>query len=602
MIASKLKPLLSDDRAVSTPIGVILMIAVVVVLAALVGGFMFSAGDDLNQPVPNTNIDFAVEPGAVDEHPTLVMSFEGGSTISESNTQRVDVLLDQRGFIPWAGQEGSPDIDYANLGNDETLKAGDSFDITVSAETTTASPGDRVMISWASPSGDNTAVLAEFTIPASSQAAFALVQCDVNGETRTIDYTGDGTPASPYEISTLTELQCMNGDLDAHYKITQNIDASGTSSWNGGDGFEPIGGPSRGAFSGELDGRGNLVTGLTINRPNEDFVGLFGQMGGFVQGVNMENADVTGRDSVGAFAGQATGDIEGTFTAGPSASVSGDRFVGGLAGTVDGSVTNAGSTASVSGSTEVVGGLIGSAGGSATVSASQAGGTVTGGDAAGGLIGSSNGDVDASRARADVTGGNAVGGLIGSTSPAGDGPDPTVTKSFALGDVDGNGGVGGLIGDSTSDTVTQSYAEGNVQGTNGVGGVIGGTFDGVTHQNVYASGNVSGGQNVGGYVGNLRSQGGDQVTNVFALGSLSGSSVGGIAGATQDAGNTVTDSYWATHSGSVSESESSTDLGVGLNPSEMTGSSAESNMDGFDFANIWQTVSGDHPHLQYQTP
>jgi len=71
-------------------------------------------------------------------------------------------------------------------------------------------------------------------------------------------------------ISNVTELQAMEDDLYGNYYLTGDIDASATSSWNDGEGFDPIG-----TFVGTFDGCGYTISDLTINRPEEDNVGLF---------------------------------------------------------------------------------------------------------------------------------------------------------------------------------------------------------------------------------------------------------------------------------------------------------------------------------------
>lgn len=76
---------------------------------------------------------------------------------------------------------------------------------------------------------------------------------------------GTGTPSDPYQIANVTQLQAMNTGLDKHYVLTQNIDASVTSTWNAGEGFEPIGLTTAAAFTGTFDGKGFVITKLYIN-------------------------------------------------------------------------------------------------------------------------------------------------------------------------------------------------------------------------------------------------------------------------------------------------------------------------------------------------
>ena len=101
-----------------------------------------------------------------------------------------------------------------------------------------------------------------------------------------VSYTDDD---GVYLVETLDQLQCIGSQgLGADYRLTVDIDASDTESWNGGDGFEPIEG-----FTGSFDGDGHSITGLYINRAGR--VGMFGTgTGGDIENVNLVDVDVTG--------------------------------------------------------------------------------------------------------------------------------------------------------------------------------------------------------------------------------------------------------------------------------------------------------------------
>src|SRR5690554_2102454 len=86
------------------------------------------------------------------------------------------------------------------------------------------------------------------------------------------DISGSGTPGDPYIIYTANGLDQVRNDLDAQYKLGADIDLSGYPNW------EPIGAPT--PFSGTFSGNGLIITNLTINRPAETFVGLFGRADG----------------------------------------------------------------------------------------------------------------------------------------------------------------------------------------------------------------------------------------------------------------------------------------------------------------------------------
>ena len=87
---------------------------------------------------------------------------------------------------------------------------------------------------------------------------------------------GEGSEDNPFTITTLEELQAVDGALDGFFELDGDIDASATAEWNGGEGFTPIGdGNTDGeAFTGVLDGRDYTITDLHINRTT-DFIGLF---------------------------------------------------------------------------------------------------------------------------------------------------------------------------------------------------------------------------------------------------------------------------------------------------------------------------------------
>ena len=52
------KALFDDDRAVSPVIGVILMVAITVILAAVIGSFVLGLGNSVQQTAPNANFQF----------------------------------------------------------------------------------------------------------------------------------------------------------------------------------------------------------------------------------------------------------------------------------------------------------------------------------------------------------------------------------------------------------------------------------------------------------------------------------------------------------------------------------------------------------------
>ena len=106
---------------------------------------------------------------------------------------------------------------------------------------------------------------------------------------------GEGTKDSPYLISKMEHLVWMEKNVEysyrKYYKLTCDLDASETKSWNNGKGFIPIGmetpsnkrfrekGKKYPPFLGHFDGGGHSISNLYIRRPEEDYAAFFGKVG-----------------------------------------------------------------------------------------------------------------------------------------------------------------------------------------------------------------------------------------------------------------------------------------------------------------------------------
>ncbi len=216
----------------------------------------------------------------------------------------------------------------------------------------------------------------------------------VNAQTATAP-SGSGTSGEPYLIATLDNLYWITQSTsrwNKHYKQTADIDASSTTGWDGGAGFTPIGNNST-KFTGTYDGNGKTLTGLFINRPSVNDVGLFGRASTSAEIINVGliNVNIMGGYTVGGLVGFTEGDISNSYSTG---SVSGtDYNVGGLVGYnwSSASITNSYSTCSVIGKGQVGGlagnhkGIISNSYSTGSVSKSSSGGL------AGGLVGASGG-------------------------------------------------------------------------------------------------------------------------------------------------------------------------------------------------------------------
>ncbi|MEO1853798.1 GLUG motif-containing protein [Chromohalobacter sp.] len=301
-------------------------------------------------------------------------------------------------------------------------------------------------------------------------------------QTTTLFEDGAGTSVDPFTLTGWQQLHNIKRNDDVltggyHFALIDDLDNStagyadlASSSANGGKGWDPIGGRID-AFKGTLEGQGHRVGDLTIVRPDEDHIGLFGALGrnSTIRNIAMADADITGKGYVGSLVGttSGTGSVRDAFASGH---VAGEFAVGGMIGSNSGGLENVRASVDVEGDSSI-GGLVGDNGGD--MSKAYATGQVTGDDRVGGLIGRTlSAELNDVYATGAVNGKTSVGGLVGRNS------HNTINNAYATGSVKGGEFyVGGLVGNDTSSTVTDSYyattdADGNaIDGdyTNSVG-------------------------------------------------------------------------------------------------------------------------------------
>jgi hypothetical protein len=167
--------------------------------------------------------------------------------------------------------------------------------------------------------------------------------------------------SNPYEISTCQRLQDVRVDLDAYYELVQNVDCSDTVNWNESSGFDPIGGTFD-KLIGSFDGNGYSVDELYINRSSENYVGLFGSLGGSgnITNVAVENVNITGSKYTAGLVGNSNSESSNIINVSSSGVIqSNNDFVGGVVGKNNANVSYSFSRATVTTSGEDVGGLVG---------------------------------------------------------------------------------------------------------------------------------------------------------------------------------------------------------------------------------------------------
>ncbi len=365
------------------------------------------------------------------------------------------------------------------------------------------------------------------------------------------------------------------------------------------------------AYSGKLTGNYVLGTDIaagdtsgwnsgagfaSIGNDTNKFTGTFDGLGHTIDSLTI-NRQAT--DYVGLFGYTSGAAVSNVGLVGGS--ITGENYVGGLVGeqvseaSNVSKIENAYTTGTVSGFS-YIGGLVGyQSGSNSSITNAYATGTVKStGDGAGGLVGAQvSGSIKNAYAAGAADGNNYVGGLVGNQNSG------SIENAYATGAVTGTGGyAGGLVGfQISSGSIENAYATGAVSGNDEVGGLVGYQVSG-SIENAYATGAVSGSENVGGLVGLQWDALGDStIKNVYAAGAVKGTTgVGGLVG--KQTGGSIKNAYWDVDTTGKTDAIGDKE-GTGTNTfqavyySNGTPSALAQNSYGdFDFTSTWYMVEG----------
>jgi FlaG/FlaF family flagellin (archaellin) len=129
----------ADDTAVSSVLGVILMVAITIILAAIVGTFVLGIGQGLTSATPQTAFEYSTDydPG---DNSSVTILHAGGDAIEQ---QTLEVTIG--GQTAWkAGQEESPFDQTSEWPKQVT--AGDRLGL--EDDGSTIDKGDEVLLIW----------------------------------------------------------------------------------------------------------------------------------------------------------------------------------------------------------------------------------------------------------------------------------------------------------------------------------------------------------------------------------------------------------------------------------------------------------------------
>jgi flagellin-like protein len=136
-----IKQLFTDDSAVSPVIGVILMVAITVILAAVIGSFVLNLGGSLQQSAPQASFGFDYNSTT-----NVTITHESGDSIDAA---RLNVTGVRSSAQEW------PTPGTVSAGSSETFNTTGGNDFA----------SDTVRVVWESENGENSATLSQSTAP-----------------------------------------------------------------------------------------------------------------------------------------------------------------------------------------------------------------------------------------------------------------------------------------------------------------------------------------------------------------------------------------------------------------------------------------------------
>ncbi|PSP69506.1 type IV pilin [Halobacteriales archaeon QH_6_68_27] len=148
----ELKRLLTDDDAVSPVIGVILMVAITVILAAVIATFVLGLGDQVSNTAPQASFSFDWDGQAgAGSAETLTVRHSGGDSIQANRLYlRGDADNGDDTGKTW-GNYGSPsDTSRVSAGNRATIDVGSAAEIDIVWESTSGQDS-ATLGNWAGP-------------------------------------------------------------------------------------------------------------------------------------------------------------------------------------------------------------------------------------------------------------------------------------------------------------------------------------------------------------------------------------------------------------------------------------------------------------------
>ncbi|ELZ80673.1 flagellin-like protein [Haloferax gibbonsii ATCC 33959] len=152
------KQLLAEDDAVSPVIGVILMVAITVILAAVIGTFVLGLGDQVGDTAPQASFSFDYQDGSSLDN--LTVTHDSGTAIDAENVNLTADTSFQTVASDGSLSTANTSKSFADMGVSDDVTAGTSVQV---GNSTFDSATFRIV--WTSESGSNSATLQKWSGP-----------------------------------------------------------------------------------------------------------------------------------------------------------------------------------------------------------------------------------------------------------------------------------------------------------------------------------------------------------------------------------------------------------------------------------------------------
>lgn len=143
----------NQSRAVSPVIGVILMVAITVILAAVIGTFVLGLGGQVSSTSPQASFSFELS----NSDQNVTVTHDGGDSVAADDINVSSTTDFKKAGAGWGSANTTNS--FSDLGISGDVTAGDSVEIYGDGDTFT---GETVRVVWNDPESSETATIGKF--------------------------------------------------------------------------------------------------------------------------------------------------------------------------------------------------------------------------------------------------------------------------------------------------------------------------------------------------------------------------------------------------------------------------------------------------------